>query len=314
MLPHHHIFCPFERIKCCSAPWVRNNSKDGAGCVGCLCPLCGPSIPKISQFQLFQLLKLYQHQQRNKARSLLLAQTPWTGYSVCAQLPAGTFVPDRGLFDSLFSSSIWIGCGWGWDVCCWTRGTECLSRGLRLFSAHWYSWGGEDGLVRMGGKFLSPWGLTQHLGIQGMCSARGISAPRGQEGKMLPWEKGDSVPCGLRKLSGSQKCAGFVPNPATSCWNTLLETGPGWAGSDWLTQPPPAQSLHPTAFHGLECLPEWVPAKTGNYLTWGARELLSWYLQIKGEELKTVVRVQPNLITSRDFISSKKFWIANLCS
>lgn len=124
VLPHHHIFCPFERIKCCSAPWVGNNSKDGAGCAGCLCPLCGPSIPKISQFQLFQLLKLYQHQQRNTSRSLLLAQTPWTGYSVCAQLPPGTFVPDRGVFDSLFSSSIWIGCGWEWDVCCWTRRTE----------------------------------------------------------------------------------------------------------------------------------------------------------------------------------------------
>lgn len=77
---------------------------------------------------------------------------------------------------------------------------------------------------------------------------------------------------------------------------------------------PPAQSLHPTAAHGLECLPRWFPAKTGNYLTWGARELLSWYLQIKGEELKTVVHTQPNLITSRDFISSKKFWIVNLCA
>lgn len=75
----------------------------------------------------------------------------------------------------------------------------------------------------------------------------------------------------------------------------------------------PAQSLRPTAAHGPECLPRWFPAKTGNYLTWGARELLSWYLQIKGEELKTVVHTQPNLITSRDFISSKKFWIANLC-
>lgn len=225
VLPHHHIFCPFGRIKCCSAPWVGNNSKDGAGCVGCLCPLCKPSIPKISQFQLFQLLKLYQHQQRNKARSLLLAQTPWTGYSECAQLPAGTFVPDRGLFDSLFSSSIWIGCGWGWDVCCWTRGTEYPEgSGSSVLT----DTPGEDRMVwcGWGGKCLSPWGLNSRG-----CSARGTSAPWGQQGKMLPCRKGDSVPRGLRELSGSQSCAGFVLHPARSCWNTLL--GAGWAGSDW---------------------------------------------------------------------------------
>lgn len=124
VLPDHHIFSPFESIKRRSAPWVGNNSKDGAGWAGWLCPPCGSSIPKVAQIHLFLLLKLYQHQQRNKARSLLLVQTPWTGYSVSARLPAGTFLPDRGLFDSPFSSSIWIGSDWGWDVCCQRRGTE----------------------------------------------------------------------------------------------------------------------------------------------------------------------------------------------
>lgn len=138
VLPHHHIFCPFERIKCCSAPWVGNNSKDGTGCAGCLCPLCRPSIPKISQFQRFQLLKLYQHQQRNKARSLLLAQTPWTGYSVCAQLPAGTFVCARQRtfwFPVFFLhlNRLWLGVG-----CLLLGKGNWISRGLRLFSAHWY--------------------------------------------------------------------------------------------------------------------------------------------------------------------------------
>lgn len=181
VLPHHHIFCPFERIKCCSAPWVGNNSKDGTGCAGCLCPLCGPSIPEISQFQRFQLLKLYQHQQRNKARSLLLAQTPWTGYSVCAQLPAGTFVPDRGLFDSLFSSSIWIGCGWGWDVCCWTRGTDYPEgSGSSVLT----DTSGEERMVWQGreGECLSPWGLTQHLEFKGM-QCCGHICPMGPTGE-----------------------------------------------------------------------------------------------------------------------------------
>lgn len=126
VLPDHHIFCLFESIKRRSAPWVGNNSKDGAGCAGCFCPPCRSSIPMVFQIQQFLLLKLYQHQQRNKARSLLLVQTRWTGYSVCTRLPAGTFLPDRGLFDSLFYSSIWIGSGWEWDACCQARGTKCL--------------------------------------------------------------------------------------------------------------------------------------------------------------------------------------------
>lgn len=113
-----------------------------------------------------------------------------------------------------------------------------ISTGLRLFSAHWYSWGREDGLVRMGGNVCVHESWPSTLNYRG-CSARGISAPRGQEGKMLPCKKGNSVPCGLGKLSGSQKCAGFVLNPATSCWNTLLEAGLGWAGSDWHSLPCP---------------------------------------------------------------------------
>lgn len=68
---------------------------------------------------------------------------------------------------------------------------------------------------------VMPWAHPPHGAARGRCSL-------GRRG-----DQEDSIPSGLRKLSGSQKCAGLVRNPATSCWNTLLETGLGWAGSDW---------------------------------------------------------------------------------
>lgn len=193
-------------------------------------PLHGSSVPKTSQIHLFLLLKLYQHQQRNKARSLLLVQTPWTGCSVHVHLPAGTFLPDRGVFDALFSSSIWIGSGWEWDICCQTGVTKYPVRsGSSVLVDTCVTWGREGGLVRLGGNIeridSSPqiWGMQccAHIPPQDCCV------------KMLLWQEGrwgkHSIPSGLRKLSGSQKCAGLVRNPATSCRNTLPESGPGWA-------------------------------------------------------------------------------------
>lgn len=189
VLPDHHIFCPFESIKRRCAPGVGNISKDGAGWAGCLCPPRGSPIPETAQIRLFLLLKLYQHQQRNKARSLLLVQTPWTCYSVSARLPAGTFLPDRGLFDSPFSSSVWIGCGWGRGVCCQRRGTEYpVGSGSSALIATRLTWGREDGLVIVGGDVCLCEGSP--IAPAGTPNLRGCGAPRGHRGKMLPWEEG----------------------------------------------------------------------------------------------------------------------------
>lgn len=194
------------------------------------------------RFTSFCLLTLYQHQQKNKARSML------------------------------------------WEA------SHLLSRsGLWLFSAHWCQRGSCF-------DWVGRYSLGDHP-----CAGAGC------------WEGwGDSIPSGLTELSVvrnvpySSVTSRVVPKLAPESWA-------GWAGSDWQRLLLPC-SPHQAVFHGLQCLPRWFPAKTGNYLAYGGRELLSWYLQIKGEELKTFVRVKPNLITSRDFVSSKKFWIASLCA
>lgn len=148
--------------------------------------------------------------------------------------------------------------------------------------------------------------MTQHLELRG-CSGRGMSAP---------WTSRGRCCLARREAVASESCLGVSSEQGLYLTQAhRAETRSLEQGEPAVTDTAsPALSLQPTAFHGLQCLPKWDPAKTGNYLTWGARELLSWYLQIKGEELKTVVRVQPNLITSRDFISSKKFWMENLCA
>lgn len=152
-------------------------------------------------------------------------------FSVCSAPSRNVCARQRTFWFPVFFlhlNRLWLGVG-----CLLLDKGNWLSRGLRLFSAHWYFWGREDGLARMGGGvFVSLRVGPSTLSLRG-CSAMGISAPRGQQGKMLPWEEGRQCSLCPQKVVWSQKCAGFVPNPAMSCRNTLLEMGPGWAGSDW---------------------------------------------------------------------------------
>lgn len=235
-------------------------------------PPRGSSVPKISQIHLFLLLKLYQHQQRNKARSLLLVQTPWTGYSVCAGLPAGTFLPDRGLFDSvvfLHLNRLWLGAR-----CLLLDEGDRIPDGFGLFNTHWYShdlgkrrWFSEDG-----GKCLSLGGLTHptdgHPEFRGMqcCGHVHPMGPPGEDAPLGGREIGETV-----FLLASESCLGvrnvqglYVTQPHRAETRSLKW---GRGEPQWLTVPSPAQSLDQTAFHGLKCLPKWFPAKTGNYLT-----------------------------------------------
>jgi len=120
------------------------------------------------------------------------------------------------------------------------EGTEYpVGLGTSVLAGTRMTWGREDGLVRAGGNVclqevwpIAPMGTLN----SGGCGSVGTSTPRGCWGKELPREEGrwgDSIPSGLRKLSGSQKCARLVGNPATSCWNTLLKRGRG--EPQWLT-------------------------------------------------------------------------------
>lgn len=230
-------------------------------------PLHGSSVSKTSQIHLFLLLKLYQHQQRNKARSLLLVQIPWTGCSVHVHLPAGTFLPDKGVFDALFSSSIWIGSGWEWDICCQTGVTKYPVRSGSSVLVDTCVWPGEEKMVWWGwGEILR--GLTHHPKFGG-CSAVRTFLRRTAVWRCFFGRKGDGGNTVF--LLASESCLGvrnvqglYVTQPRRAETRSLSR---GRGELQWLTVSSPAQSLNPTAFHGPECLPKWFPAKTGNYLT-----------------------------------------------
>lgn len=166
-------------------------------------------------------------------------------------------------------------------------------------------WFGKDR-----GECLSLWGLPQRLEFKGMqCE----SAPWGQRGKMLAWEEGRQCSPWPQKVVREWEMCRVCTEPR----HIVLKHAP-WNGAgvsrQWLTQPLlPRARIQLLFMASSVCRSGSQPRQETIWLR-GARELLSWYLQIKGEELKTVVRVQLNLITSRDFISSKKCWIANLCA